>query len=206
MDLAALYESLASRLLNLPRPQQVVDLRCRTGGLSLRLADLFPKARILGLDTSSDQVRLATSAAAEAGLGGRITFEHIHGAALPLANHSVDLITGAGALVASSSPAGLFREMDRVLKRGGHAVLGEWIRERPEGEGLTPLPLLQSREAARPSEEQIRCWLAGSPFKGHTTVQAGDAAGGAAFVMLTLHLPVDLAPPPGPPPHLQGPG
>lgn len=126
---ATLFERVVERIRTLPGPRHLIEIGCGGGLLSLRLLQACPDLRITGLEASSDLVRLATSAAGDAGVGGRSKFVRSDLKTLPVSDHSADLLIGAGLLSEASSPEGLLAEIGRVLSKGGMAILLEPISE-----------------------------------------------------------------------------
>ena len=179
-----IYELVAARVALMAEPRHLLDLRCGRGELALRLSQRFPACRVTGLDPSSDAVRQASMAAAESGLSGRLHFEINDKRTIPLADASVDLITGVGALAHSTLPQGLLTEMDRVLIPGGCVILVEPIFDESKGAPPPNLPLLLNQEAPRPPEAKVRGWIERSPFRenaGFETV--GNPPQGPALVI-----------------------
>ena len=69
------FFDLASRIAA-ANPRYVVDLGCGPGQLTASLAERWPEATVLGVDSSADMIRAATAAEYGAGdLRGRLTFE-----------------------------------------------------------------------------------------------------------------------------------
>ena len=64
----ALIESLLASDPSRPAPQRIVDLGCGPGNITLRLAQRFPTARVIGVDGSAAMLALAQSRAQAMGL------------------------------------------------------------------------------------------------------------------------------------------
>jgi malonyl-CoA O-methyltransferase len=96
-------------------PRVAVDLGCATGRGAAALAERYPGARVLAVDSSAGMLRAARARAAAvpsvAALGGDAE-------RLPLRDHSVQLIL-ANLVLPWCRPPTLFAEAARVLEAGG---------------------------------------------------------------------------------------
>jgi SAM-dependent methyltransferase len=100
----------------LPAAPALLDVGCGTGEFVARLAELWPEARITGLDlapTLLDIARRRTS------FSDRITYLQGNGAHLPFEDGSLDGVFCRHVLQAVSRPDLILDEMIRVLKPGG---------------------------------------------------------------------------------------
>ena len=192
-DFAAMCEEITKRILGLPVPEHVVDLRCGTGGLSLRISQMFQECRVTGLDGMSDSVRQASQATMQAGVANRVKFDRNDQRTIPLADLTADLITGVAALSSSTLPQGLLKEIDRVLIPGGHAVLGEWIFDERTGPAPPNLPLLLSQESPTPPLETIQSWIATSSFADSARWEVDPDASPRPTLILTIQKPQSIA-------------
>ena len=114
-------ESDLFRRYALPDDIAILDAGCGTGEISSRLAELYPRARVLGVDILDGHLDLAR--ARYAGLAPRLAFEHrsIYETGLPdrtfdltVCRHVVHSIPHAERVVA---------ELARVTRRGGRLHL-----------------------------------------------------------------------------------
>src|SRR5579863_3036919 len=73
----ALWPQEAALYIRYPlrRDPEVLDAGCGTGEISTRLAQLFPEARVLGVDVLRGHLAIAQQRADELNLGSRIRFE-----------------------------------------------------------------------------------------------------------------------------------
>lgn len=111
--------ALAAAVLNVPRPERVLEIECGTGDGVLFLAREFPAARVRGVDASAESIEAAV---ARIGLDpeGRVAFKHGQPRALPYPDEFFDLVTQTGGRL---HPA----EIARVLGPDGHlALVGDW--------------------------------------------------------------------------------
>jgi ubiquinone/menaquinone biosynthesis C-methylase UbiE len=107
---------LAAALLHVkPAPERALEVGTGTGEGALLLAREFPQARVRGVDFSEEMI---DAAKAKVGLDpeGRIAFRVADAAALPYENESFDL-------VAHLNMPPFVREVTRVLRPGGHAIV-----------------------------------------------------------------------------------
>jgi arsenite methyltransferase len=97
---------------------RLVDVACGIGTTGLLAAQEYG-AFVDGVDLSQANVKLATSAAAAAGLADRVRFHHGDAEALPLPDAGWDVVVCECALCTFPDKASAAAEMARVLGRGG---------------------------------------------------------------------------------------
>jgi ubiquinone/menaquinone biosynthesis C-methylase UbiE len=107
--------------LRYPTPERILDAGCGTGEITRRLAELFPRARLLGVDIVD--AHLAHAAARAATLGDRVRFEHrsVYDLGLPAA--SFDLTVCRHVLQAIPHAELVLAELVRVTRPGGRLHL-----------------------------------------------------------------------------------
>jgi ubiquinone/menaquinone biosynthesis C-methylase UbiE len=105
----------------LPVAPRILDAGCGTGEAAARLAELFPRARVLGVDIIDAHLELARSRFAE--LGSRVSFEHQSIFALDAAEHSFDLTVCRHVLQSIPHADQVLTELARVTRRGGYLHL-----------------------------------------------------------------------------------
>jgi len=105
----------------LPAEPRILDAGCGTGEGASRLAELFPKASVLGIDIIDDHLELARSRYAS--LAPRLAFEHQSIFELQMADHSFDLTVCRHVLHSIPYPDRVIAELARVTRPGGYLHL-----------------------------------------------------------------------------------
>lgn len=105
----------------LPAEPRIIDAGCGTGEVASRLAELFPKARVLGVDIIDDHLQRARSRYAE--LAPRLTFEHQSVFTLDASDGSFDLTVCRHVIHSIPHPDRVIAELTRVTRPGGYLHL-----------------------------------------------------------------------------------
>jgi len=103
--------------LPLPAAPEVLDLGCGTGEFTGRLAELLPRARILGIELHEPHVRLARERYAD--LGERVEFRVGDAFQLDIPDDTFDLAACRHVLQAVPRAELVLAEMKRVTRPGG---------------------------------------------------------------------------------------
>lgn len=114
-------ESELIRRYALPDGIRILDAGCGTGEGSSRLAELFPRATVLGVDILDQSLELARSRYAN--LGPRVTFENQSIYELRAPDRTFDLTVNRHVLHSIPHPERVLAELARVTKRGGRIHL-----------------------------------------------------------------------------------
>ena len=114
-------ESAIFRGYGLPDDPDVLDVGCGTGEITARLAELYPRAELVGVDLIARHLEVARKRCA--GLGGRVAFREADAFALPFADATFDLVVCRHMLQAVPRPDDAMSEMVRVLRPGGRLHL-----------------------------------------------------------------------------------
>ncbi len=109
----------------LPSGSAVLEVAPGPGFLAIELAKLG-SYRIIGLDISKSFVRIATENAARAGV--EVTFREGNASSMPFESNSFDFVYCRAAFKNFSEPVQAIKEMYRVLKPGGQAVIHDLRR------------------------------------------------------------------------------
>lgn len=132
MGSKVVYVPFARRIVKcltpLERGSTIVDLGTGPGLLSIELNKLLPQVKIIGVDPSSEMLKIARKNADEAGMSN---YETRLGKAeeIPIESNSVDLVVTQSSLHEWENPQKGFSEIFRVLKPGGSLILKDYNRE-----------------------------------------------------------------------------
>jgi demethylmenaquinone methyltransferase/2-methoxy-6-polyprenyl-1,4-benzoquinol methylase len=116
----------AIRVTHLPASGGLLDVCTGTADMALEAARQFSTAQIVGVDFSRPMVALGLQKVARAGLEKRVRLEVAPAEALPLPDGAFDAATIAFGLRNIPNHLSGLREMFRVLKPGGRAVILEF--------------------------------------------------------------------------------
>lgn len=101
----------------LPAQPRILDAGCGTGEAASRLAGLFPRAKVLGVDIIDAHLELARSR--YAGLAPRLAFEHQSVYELDAESSSFDLTVCRHVIHSIPHPDRVLAELARVTRPGG---------------------------------------------------------------------------------------
>src|ERR1700724_4838302 len=102
----------------LPSEARILDAGCGTGEISSRLARLFPRSFVLGVDIIDHHLNLARSRYSD--LAPRLSFEHQSVFELNAADGSFDLTVCRHLLHSVPHADRVIAELVRVTRRGGY--------------------------------------------------------------------------------------
>ncbi|HEY6744901.1 MAG TPA: class I SAM-dependent methyltransferase [Mycobacteriales bacterium] len=114
-------EPVMHEILDPLPPGTVLDAACGTGRYAARMA--ARGHRVLGLDSSPEMLQRARARVPQ----GTFLRGELH--RLPVADHTVDVVVCALALVHVRSPAPVMAEFARVLRPGGHLAISDVHRD-----------------------------------------------------------------------------
>ncbi|MFA9445340.1 class I SAM-dependent methyltransferase [Egicoccus sp. AB-alg6-2] len=124
----AIFEPLASILLSRARPspgESVLDVACGTGIATRRVAvSVGTTGRVVGVDVNPAMLDVARAVTSETDL--TVEWQHGDGTALPLPDAAFDLVLCQQGLQFFPDRDAGAREMRRVLRVGGRAVIAVW--------------------------------------------------------------------------------
>ncbi len=195
------YPYVASDILDWARPPVGVwvDLGAGTGGVGLAVAtaehESAGASAIVLLDPDTRALSRALSCGREQGLENRLVAVEGVAEKMPLLDNSVDLVFSRGSIWFWKDPAAGIREVHRILRPGGKAILGgglgddypEWARRefmrRRRGSREADSP--QAKEFARRRHpDTMRQWakdagLTDFEVTGHGALPADDPRTGS---------------------------
>ncbi|MEZ4860094.1 MAG: class I SAM-dependent methyltransferase [Caldilineaceae bacterium] len=105
----------------LPAGSHILEVAPGPGYLAVELAQRG--YTVVGLDISKAFVEIAQATARAAGVA--VEFQHGNGSAMPFAAETFDFIICCAAFKNFSEPVQAIREMERVLKPGGQALIND---------------------------------------------------------------------------------
>jgi SAM-dependent methyltransferase len=143
--LGGLYDRMAADALALlagvPAPR-VLEVGLGPGELAVRVARGDGSLRLVGLDVDAGMLRLARDRVAAAGLDGRVELVEGRVETLPFADAAFDLVLSSFSVHHWSDPPAGMREILRVLRPDGIALLYDlpdaWARFETRTPGLAP--------------------------------------------------------------------
>ncbi|HSQ59630.1 MAG TPA: methyltransferase domain-containing protein [Acidobacteriota bacterium] len=106
----------------LPDDIRILDAGCGTGEGSWRLAEMFPRATVLGVDVLDSSIDLARSRHG-ARHGARLAFENQSIYELRAPDETYDLVVNRHVIHSIPHPERVLAELKRVTKRGGRLHL-----------------------------------------------------------------------------------
>ena len=117
------------------KPRRILDIGCTIGHNAVPLAQAFPDAQVVALDTAAPVLRYAHARAQSLGVKN-IEFRQANGEAVPADDGSFDLVTTAMFWHETSNTAmpKIMREVHRVLAPGGLTL----HLEQPQYAGMDP--------------------------------------------------------------------
>ncbi len=116
---------------------RVADIACGYGTTTVLIARGFPAASVAGFDSHGASIDAARRAAAEAGVGDRVTFEVADASELP--GEGYDLVCMFNALHEMGDPVAVSRRVRGALADGGVLMLVEPKAGETDDENRTPV-------------------------------------------------------------------
>ncbi len=111
---------------NLPDGGRLLDVCTGTADMALEAARQYPDVQIVGVDFSRPMIALGAAKVERAKLGGRVSLHVAPAEALPFPDESFDAATVAFGLRNLPDRQRGLREMCRVVRPGGRAVVLEF--------------------------------------------------------------------------------
>jgi MPBQ/MSBQ methyltransferase len=118
--------SRLARLAEVRESHQVLDLGSGIGGPSRHLASTLG-CRVNGLDLTDEYCQVATMLAVSTGLSHLVTYRHGNALAAPFEDQSFDIVWTQHAAMNIEDKSGLYREISRLLKKGGRLAVHDIV-------------------------------------------------------------------------------
>jgi ubiquinone/menaquinone biosynthesis C-methylase UbiE len=123
--------SNVSMFAEIPKGSAVLDLGCGAGLDSLIAADRTGREGcVVGVDFSAPMLSRARRSASEAGIGN-VVFCQADAETLPLRDESVGIVLVNGIFNLNVARQSIFRELGRVVQRGGAVYAAELVLKQP---------------------------------------------------------------------------
>lgn len=114
-----LWRAKAVRMVRRQSPGSILDVATGTADLAIKLARDIPQAHVTGVDLSEGMVEIGREKVENVGLSGRISLSVADCLSLPFDDESFDAITVAYGVRNFEHLIEGYREMFRVMHRGG---------------------------------------------------------------------------------------
>ena len=150
------------------RPSSILDLGVGTGVTSQRVLAIYPTARLVGIDESTEMLDAARVLLPGADL-------RVSRLEDPLPEGAFDLVVSALAVHHLDGPgkAELFHRLTGVLAPGGRVVLADVVVPENPADAVTPIDW--DYDTPSTAAEQLR-WLADAGFRARVAWAEGDLA------------------------------
>lgn len=117
------YSKVAEEIVSCFKQGLILDLGTGPGYLPIEIVKRSSDIKIVGLDLSRILIQMAKRNSQNAGLADRLDFQFGNAARLRFDDSSFDMVLSTGMLHSLRDPVKVFKEIYRVLKKGGEA----WI-------------------------------------------------------------------------------
>jgi SAM-dependent methyltransferase len=174
--------------------QTVLDLGCGAG-LDLIMAGekVGAEGKVVGVDASDDMLALARANVDRVGLLDRVDLRLGAIENLPVEDHSVDRVISNCVVNLSTDKPRVFREVRRVLKPGGSAVIADLVADRLPEWVTAHRDLYSACVAGAVSEETYLQLARAAGFREVQVVARMDYDGAMIRGLISEALPVAVA-------------
>jgi ubiquinone/menaquinone biosynthesis C-methylase UbiE len=140
------YSRVADEIASTIATGTILDLGTGPGYLPVEIVRRQPEISIIGIDLSRKLIHMAQANAAQAGFSPQLRFEVGNSARLRFKNNTFDMVISTGMLHSLRDPVRVFKEIYRVLKKGGQAWIYDPAKVASDVDRLKWQASLTSRE------------------------------------------------------------
>jgi len=108
--------------------RQVLDIGCGVGGVDILLVRKYQAAHVVGIDVEEPVLEQSRQRASRENLSDCITYRLVEPGPIPFADESFDVVFSKDAMIHIPDKAALFKDVFRVLTKGGIFVASDWMR------------------------------------------------------------------------------
>lgn len=119
----AIYEEIAEEIISKVSSGRILDVGTGPGFMPILIAKKAPEVEITGIDLSEGMVKLARKNSIKEGVSERVKIFKANAISMPFENEYFDFVLSTFSLHHWLKPVDCFKEILRVLKKGGEA----WI-------------------------------------------------------------------------------
>lgn len=123
------YKEVASEAACIVQRGKILDVGTGPGYLPIEIAKLIPSVEVIGIDISSDMVKIARKNAEKAKLSDRVKFIAGDANKMLFENSLFELVISTGSLHHWKQPLRVLNEIYRVLKNRGEAWIYDLRRD-----------------------------------------------------------------------------
>lgn len=124
-----LYRELAAKAASAIQSGKILEVGPGPGYVSVETARLLPGVKVVGLDVSETMIEIATRNADEYGVSEQVEFRQGDASRMPFEESTFDFVISGGSLHHWKEPTQVFREIHRVLRPGGRALIDDLRRD-----------------------------------------------------------------------------
>ena len=124
-----LYNKVVSQIKKFGPTGKLADVGCGAGNLILKIAKKIPELDIIGVDIAPEILDYAKNRAIKNNLDNKIEFKIGSVEKLPFLDNSIDFIISTFSLHHWDNPNNAFKELNRVLKKGGTYLIFDFRRD-----------------------------------------------------------------------------
>jgi len=125
------YELIAKDILGYCAEGSLVDIGTGPGRLLVKLHELSPAMRLVGIDSSPSMVTKGRQNMADAGLSGVIEIREGNASQIPFGDDSFDVVVSTGSIHHWKDPLSGLNEVYRVLRPGAYALMYDLVSDTP---------------------------------------------------------------------------